>query len=112
MPIIPKEAMPKASQFLKPTKLNLKVGDTRVFEITGPHQTGQQGLLSLPVKVSPEGIEGLFPLNRTHTALLVSLLGEDSDTWIGKKFEAMVVYQNNPKLGRPTMSWSITGLKE
>jgi len=112
MPQIPKEAMPKASQFIKPTKLNVKVGDTRVFTITGPHQTGQQGLLSLPVKVMPEGLEGLFPLNKTHTALLVSLLGEDSDKWVNRSFEATVVFQNNPKLGRPTMSWSITGLKE
>jgi hypothetical protein len=110
MPEVPKEALPKSQLFLKPAKLGLKAGDVRVFVITGPHESGQQGLLSLPVKVEGEGVEGLFPLNKTHTAFFVSQLGSNSDNWAGKRFEAIVVPQNNPKTGKITLSWSITRL--
>lgn len=106
MPKIPKEALAGVSNILKPAKLGLKVGDRETFKVAKPHTTGTGGLYSLPVSYG-RGIEGNFPLNKTHTTMFVEVLGENSDDWVGASFEAFVIPQNNPQSKAQVLSWSV-----
>jgi hypothetical protein len=106
MPIIPDDAV---SNILKPDKIGAKLGDRLSFVITAPHKANAGGtsgtLYSVPVKTAKGA--GDFPLNKTHMSMFIPALGKDSDDWIGGKFEAFVVPQNNPQSKAQVLSWAV-----
>ena len=112
---MPQLKRPDVKTYLKPGKLGLSQGDSADFTITGPHleNSNAQGktLVSIPVKMkSSDGGEqdGLFTLNLTHQQLLIDTLGDNSDTWVGATFRAIVVTRPNPSAGgAPSPTWQI-----
>lgn len=106
MPVIPKE---RIAATIKPDSYGLEIGDKVDFKVTAPHKTGAQGLYSLPVSFTINGktTEDNFPLNVTHTRMFVTEISENSDDWVGAKFRAAVVPQNNPQKNIQVKSWSI-----
>lgn len=116
MPEIPQEALATGSKFLKPATMNLKVGARVHFTISAPHVesagTGQQSgktLRSLPVSYQEgkDRREGSFPLNKTNMSYIAKALGNNSDTWVGASFDAIVLPQNNPNTSQQVLSWTI-----
>jgi len=102
MPTIDKEYI---AEFMKPTKMNIEVGDKAHFKIMGSHQQGEKGLYSLPVLYNKT--EGNFPLNKTNTRIIVSVLGNNSDNWVDSEFDAVVIPVNNPQTGATVSGWMI-----
>jgi len=111
MPQIPKDEL--GGRILKPARMELKAGDKLTFTITGAHSTREfenRLIYSLPVK-GADGVEAIFPLNKTNLAVLVKHLGDNSDTWPGATFDALVVPSRNPRTGESTLSWSVTSVQ-
>ena len=121
MPNIPQVALAKGGKFLKPASMGYlprDIGRRLLFTITAPHEESQQGegdnartLRSLPVSAKDAqtgtATDGLFPLNKTNMGYLVQKLGDNSDTWKGHTFEAVIVNQNNPTTSQQVLSWSL-----
>jgi hypothetical protein len=108
-PKIPKDAI---SNILKPVSLGLAVGSKAGFRITAPHKANAGGtsgtLYSIPVRTSAgSGGEGDFPLNKTHMAMFIEKLGDDSDVWVGANYDAFVVPQNNPQSKQLVLSRAV-----
>lgn len=106
MPKLPKEALSNMLKASKPPYVNLKLGSSVSFTITGPHTVGVGNLFSIPV-VDNDGNSGGFPLNKTHAAMFVETLGDDTDDWVNTTFDAIVGLQNNPQAGAQVRSWVV-----
>jgi hypothetical protein len=99
-----------AGNTLKPSTMNLRIGDRASFEITGTHTvTVLKGaeLISIPVRTVGGSWKGSFPLNLTNRRILAEKLGKNSDTYIGAQFDAIVVPQRNPNTNEQVLSWNI-----
>jgi hypothetical protein len=107
MPEIKKERLEGAiGNILKPDKLGLQIGDKVQVTIVAPHAESKDGYLSVPVRLQ-DGREGNFPLNLTHTRMMIDKMGWNSDNWVGATFTAVVVPQNNPQTKASVKSWSV-----
>ena len=109
MPVIPKEKL-EGGAILKPSKLNLRIGDRIACTITRGHEVNDKGLYSIPVDYvnGKARASGRFPLNQTHLVMLSKAVGDaDTDHWVGYSFDVLVVPQNNPQTGQQVPAWSI-----
>jgi hypothetical protein len=98
--------------FIKATNIaGLKHGDTVNFTITGDVKvsTGETKLYSCAVEGSFKGakLEGQYSLNRTALRILGSVMGPETDDWIGARFTAMALPTRNPQTQAQTSTLSI-----
>lgn len=93
---------------LKPSYLSLPVGKTVKMEITAPH-VDNSGLLSIPAvaRYDEEEKTGHFPLNTTNLRLLTAVLGNNTDTWKGAKYDVIVIPSNKPSGGGQVTGWAV-----
>ena len=93
---------------IKPALFDIGIGKIIQVEITGVH-LDNNGLLSVPVKATykDKTIEGHFPLNTGNYRKIESVLGNNSDVYVGATFEAVCIPRNNPQTKAEVLSWSV-----
>ena len=116
MPQIPQSAISKGSTYLKPDSFDsVNFGDRITFSISGPHvenvQADGRTTYSLPVhtpRATSDGkSDGSFSINKTNMKMFVDALGDNSDTWTGAEFTALVMPVRNPQTNAQTKGWSV-----